>query len=59
LWDPTVAILALGNEMEDAECQGISEALSAALGALHDVVVPSCQVQHVGTPTLAPFPGHF
>jgi hypothetical protein len=40
--DPAVEILALGDEMEDMEWQGISEALSAALGALHDVAVLMC-----------------
>jgi hypothetical protein len=35
-------ILALGNEMEDAEWQGVPEALSAALGVLHDVFILTC-----------------
>jgi hypothetical protein len=42
-------IFALGDEMEDAEWQGILEALSPALGALRDVVIPSYQVRHIGT----------
>jgi hypothetical protein len=42
--DPAMAILALGNEVEDADWQGISGASSAVLGALRDVAAPSCQV---------------
>jgi hypothetical protein len=42
--DPAAAILALGDEVEDAEWRGIYGALSAALGMLRNVVVPSCQV---------------
>jgi hypothetical protein len=47
--DPAAAILALGDKMEDAEWQGVSEALSVVLGVLRDVVVPTCQVRHIGT----------
>jgi hypothetical protein len=42
--DPIAAILAFGDEMEDIEWRNISDALSASLGALHDITAPACQV---------------
>jgi hypothetical protein len=57
--DPTAVILALGDEVEDAEWQGVSEALSAALGALPNVVIPTCQVRHLSILVPRALPGHF
>jgi hypothetical protein len=42
--DRAAAILALSDEVEDGEWQGISGALSVALGTLGDIAVQSCQV---------------
>jgi hypothetical protein len=57
--DPVAAILALSDEKEDTEWQGISEALSATLGALRDVVILTCQVWHLGLHVPRALPGHF
>jgi hypothetical protein len=59
LRDPIASILALGNEMEDAEWQGVSEALFAALGALRDIVVSTCQIRYIGILDPRALPGHF
>jgi hypothetical protein len=42
--DLAAVILTLGDKVGDAKWRGISGALSAALGTLRNVIVPSCQV---------------
>jgi hypothetical protein len=45
--DPIIGILTFGDEMEDMEWRNIFDTLSAALGALHDIVTPACEVRHI------------
>jgi hypothetical protein len=45
--DPIVAILAIGDEMEDTEWRNISDTSSTAMGALCDATAPACQVRRV------------
>ena len=47
LQGPEAAILAFGDEMEDTKWRSISDALSATLDSLRDVVIPVCQVQQI------------